>query len=57
MENEYWNDGEQKKWNILEFKDDKEVLEKIWFSKEAINFAYNAKVCQGCGQGCQYYNV
>jgi hypothetical protein len=57
MENEYWNDGEQMKWNILEFKNDEEVLEQIWNSKEAKTFFFNSKKCQSCGQGCQYYQV
>ena len=59
MEEEYWNDGKQKSWNLLsdEIKDDKEFIEKVWNSNEAKIFSFNAKKCQSCGQGCQYYQV
>ena len=59
MEEELWNNGKKKSWDLksLEIKDDQDFLDKIWNSSEAINFSYNAKVCQSCGQGCQYYNV
>jgi len=59
MENEIWYQGNKKSWDLKsdEIKDDIDFIEKVWNSPEAIWFSYNAKVCQGCGQGCQYYNV
>ncbi len=59
LEEEIWYQGYEKSWDLTsdEIKNSEEFIDKIWNNKEAIWFSYNAKVCQGCGQGCQYYNV
>ena len=58
MEEEYWNDGKKHSWNLLsdEIKNKKDFID-MWNSKEAKLFSFNAKKCQECGQGCQYYQV
>jgi hypothetical protein len=57
MEKEHWNNGKQKKWSVLDYNSSRDVIEKIWNSKEAINFALKAKVSQMNCEGCQYYKV
>ena len=57
MEKEYWNNNKQKKWSLLDYNGSRDVLEKIWNSKEAIKFSFNARVSQLNQEGCQYYQV